>query len=57
MGYKTKFGVDGLIEMHKGQIVAKGFSQKEDVDYIETFSLIARMESIQMILYIVASLK
>jgi hypothetical protein len=44
------------IEKHKAQLVAKGFSQKEGVDYTKTFSLVARMDSIQMILSIVASL-
>lgn len=54
--YKTNFDADGQIEKHKAQLVAKGFSQKQGIDYIETFVSVAMMDSIQMILFFAASL-
>ena len=40
--YKIKHVVDGSIEKYKSRFVARGFSQKEGIDYEETFSLVAR---------------
>eukprot|EP00253_Pinus_taeda_P028900 PITA_28900 len=35
--YKNKYKVDGSLDKHKANLVAKGFAQKEGVDYEETF--------------------
>jgi hypothetical protein len=40
--YKIKHAADGSIEKYKEIFVARGFSQKEGIDYEETFSLVAR---------------
>jgi Reverse transcriptase (RNA-dependent DNA polymerase) len=40
----------------KVQVVSKGYSQVERVDYIDTFAPVARLESVRMVLSIAASL-
>ena len=51
--FKKKHSVDGSIEKHKDIFVARGFSQKEGIDYEETFSLVARYTSIRSILSLI----
>eukprot|EP00253_Pinus_taeda_P026080 PITA_26080 len=36
--YKNKYKADGSLDKHKARHVAKGFAQKEGVDYEETFA-------------------
>jgi hypothetical protein len=44
--FKIKHAVDRSIEKHKARFVARGFSQKEGIDYDETFAHVARYTSI-----------
>ena len=48
--FKTKNSADGRIEKYKARFVAIGFSQKEGIDYEDTFSLVSRYSSIIIVL-------
>lgn len=50
--FKIKHATDGSVEKYKARFVAKGFSQKEGIDYEETFAPIARYTSIITIIAI-----
>ena len=48
---------DGSIEKYKARFMARGFSQKEGIDYEETFDPIARYTSIRSVLSLAAVMK
>ena len=50
MDLQDKNTADGSIEKYKSIFLARGFSQKEGIDYEETFSPIARYTSIKTIM-------
>ena len=52
--FKTKKHSQGNIERHKTRLVAKGFTQREGIDYTETFSPVSRKYSLQVIMALVA---
>ena len=47
--YKIKHAIDGNIKKYKASFVARGFSQKEGIDYKDTFALVTRYTSITSI--------
>ena len=55
--YKTKQDVDGNVQKHKSIMVESGFTQQPDIDFNETFTPVARMDTIRTILAIVAQRK
>ena len=54
--YKRKGGVDVKVETFKARLVAKDYTQREGIDYEETFSPVAIIKSIRILISIVASL-
>jgi hypothetical protein len=57
MALQIKHVADGSIEKYKARFVARGFSQKEGIDYEETFTPIARYTSIRTITALAAKMK
>jgi hypothetical protein len=55
--FKIKHATDGSIEKYKARFVARGFSQKEGIDYEETFAPVARYTSIITIIALAAKMK
>jgi hypothetical protein len=47
---KNKEGEKGEVVRNKSRLVAQGFSQKEGIDYEETFAPVARLEAIRILL-------
>jgi hypothetical protein len=50
MGMENKVGEKGEMVRNKSRLVPQGFSQKEGIDYEETFSPAARLEAIRILL-------
>ena len=52
--FKTKRDSHGNVERYKACLVTKGFTQKEGIDYEETFSLVSTKDSFRTIMALVA---
>ena len=54
--YKRKKKVNRKVETYKGRLITKSYSKKLSFDYEETFSLVAMLKSIKILISIVAYL-
>jgi hypothetical protein len=48
--FRNKQDEHGVVTRNKARLVAKGYSQVEGLDFDETFALVARLESIRILL-------
>jgi len=56
MVFTVKYKVDGTVEQYKAWLVAKRYTQTYSIDYQETFSPVAKLNTIQILLSFVANL-
>jgi hypothetical protein len=54
--FKKKLAADGTVARYKGRLVAKGYAQREGVDYNATFAPVLGYPSLRVIMAIVAAL-
>ena len=55
--FKTKHSADGSIGKYKAWFVARGFSQKEGINYEKIFAPMARYTSIRTIIVLASNMK
>ncbi|GJZ13227.1 retrovirus-related pol polyprotein from transposon TNT 1-94 [Tanacetum coccineum] len=50
--YRNKLDENGIVSRNKARLVAQGYNQQEGIDYDKTYALVARLESIRILLTI-----
>ena len=55
--YKIKTQSDGISDLYKARLVARGLTQEYGIDYEETFAPVARLSSVRTLITIFAARK
>ncbi|GKU86114.1 hypothetical protein SLEP1_g683 [Rubroshorea leprosula] len=55
--YRVKYKVDGSVQKYKARLVGKGYVQKHGIDFLETFSRVARFEIVRLVIALAAQMK
>ena len=53
--YTVKYRANESLERYKVRLVAKGYTQTYVVDYLETFALVVKMNTIRVFLSLIAN--
>jgi hypothetical protein len=53
--FKNKLMPDGTIDLYKAKLVAKGYTQREGEDFFDTYSLVAILTTIHVLLSLAIS--
>ena len=53
--YKAKKDASGIVTKHKARLVVKGYVKHQGIDFNEVFALVARLESVRLLLTHAAS--
>nr|GEU30986.1 retrovirus-related Pol polyprotein from transposon TNT 1-94 [Tanacetum cinerariifolium] len=48
--FRNKLDENGIVSRNKSRLVTQGYNQQEGIDYDETYALVARLESIRILL-------
>lgn len=55
--YRIKFKYDDPVERYKAHLIAKGHTQPEGLDFFETYSPVAKLVIVKLLLLVVANRK
>ena len=54
--FTIKYNSNGTLKRYKAQLVAKGFTQTFSIDYLETFALVAKSNTVKVLLSMAVNL-